>query len=168
MLSPSFLSLLKKFQKKFYGWKTKNWKKSRHPQVWVQWVYGIQNDRLELTSYEFLTVLKTMQYILRNLPFSVIFRSVFHQYFSNISGSSGLFLKPLKTRSSWVRAGRFEYHKPTKIWLGCDEIFSDFSFFSLKIFSELFSTKIKTMGTTSGLLEKQNWVSKLSNSNLVV
>ena len=35
--------------------------------------------------------------------------------FANFSGYSALFSKPLKTRYSWGRAGRFEYHKPYEL-----------------------------------------------------
>ena len=47
------------FSWKIYERKMKNPWKSRHPLFWVHRVYGIQNDRLDLTINKFLTVLKT-------------------------------------------------------------------------------------------------------------
>ena len=116
-------------------------------------VYGIQNDGLGLTMNEFLTVWKTFHCSPRYLHFSLFFLEIFRQYFSIFSGYSEKFFEPLKTRSSWVRAGRFEYHKPYKFKKVGDNIFQDFSFFGLKFFSKKFSKDIKVMGNPSLLPE---------------
>ena len=46
--------------------------------------------------------------------------------FANFSGYSALFSKPLKTRYSWGRAGRFEYHKPYELNKMGDNFLMDF------------------------------------------
>ena len=54
--------------------------------------------------------------------------------FANFSGYSALFSKPLKTRYSWGRAGRFEYHKPYELNKMGDDFLMDFSFFIHRFF----------------------------------
>ena len=116
-------------------------------------VYGIPNDRLGLTMNEFLTVRKTFHCSPRKL------KNTGEKFLEktkknvNISGYTEKFFKPLKTRSSWVRARRFEYHKPYKFKKVGDNIFSDFSFFGLKFFPKKFSKDIKVMGNPSLLTE---------------
>ena len=56
------------------------------------------------------------------------------QRIANISGYSALFSKPLKTRYSWGRAGRFEYHKPYELNKMGDDFLMDFSFFFHRFF----------------------------------
>ena len=116
-------------------------------------VYGIQNDRLGPLVNEFLTVLKTLYYSPRKLKNTGEKLLEKTKKNVNISGYSEKFFKPLKTRSSWVQAGRFEYHKPHKFKNVGDNIFYDFSFFRLKFFSKKFSKDIKVMGNPSLLPE---------------
>ena len=116
-------------------------------------VYGIQNDRLGPLVNEFLTVLKTLYYSPRKLKNTGEKLLEKTKKNINISGYSEKFFKPLKTRSSWVQAGRFEYHKPHKFKNVGDNICDDFSFFRLKFFSKKFSKDIKVMGNPSLLPE---------------
>ena len=74
----------------------KNPLKSRHLLFRVHRVYGIQNDRLDLTVNEFLTVLKTLHCSQRNLQTN----KEINERIANISGYGALFSKPLKTRYS--------------------------------------------------------------------
>ena len=52
------------------------------------------------------------------------------QRIGNISGRGALFSKPLKTRYSCDRDGRFEYHNPYELQKVGDDFFMDFSFFA--------------------------------------
>ena len=61
--------------------------RSRHPLFWVLRVYGIQNDRLDLTITEFLTFLKIQHHIKRYLQIcetkekrKKIFESLFNKW----------------------------------------------------------------------------------------
>ena len=48
------------------------------------------------------------------------------QRIGNISGHGALFSKPLKTRYSCDRDGRFEYHIPYELQKAGDDFFMDF------------------------------------------
>ena len=61
------------FSWRMYEWKMKNPWKSCHPLFWVHRVYGIQNNHLDLTINEFLTIWKTIHHIKRYLQFSGFF-----------------------------------------------------------------------------------------------
>ena len=58
------------------------------------------------------------------------------QRIGNISGRGALFSKPLKTRYSYDRDGRFEYHNPYELKKVGDDFFKDFSFFAHRFFLE--------------------------------
>ena len=73
----------------------KNPLKSRHLLFLVHRVYGIQNDYLDLTIREFLTVLKTLHSSKR---YSQKCWTKKIQRIGTISGRGALFSKPLKTR----------------------------------------------------------------------
>ena len=89
------------------------------PLFWVHRVYGIQNDRLDLTINEFLTVLKTLE-ISANLSNEKTWKIV------NFSCFDALFFRLLKTRLSWDQDSRFEYHKPYGLKKVGDYFFMEF------------------------------------------
>ena len=75
------------------------------------------------------------------------------QRIANISGYGALFSKPLKTRYSWGRAGRFEYHKPYELNKIGDNFLMDFSFFSHRFFLENLRKFFEQMGICWGSTE---------------
>ena len=75
----------------------KNPWKSRHPLFWIHRVYGIQNDRLNLTINEFLKIWKTMHHSKR---YSYFF-GFFFSWHGNISSPKNLLILRLR-RSFWI------------------------------------------------------------------
>ena len=131
------------FLRKIYEWKMKTPLESRHQFCWVYRVYGIQNDRLNLRINEFLLVLKTMHCSQRYLQFFDLFFYLFCY--------SALFSKPLKSRYSWDRAGRFEYHKPYELNKIGDNFLMDFSFFTYRFFMKTLWKFISQMPDALGV-----------------
>ena len=93
------------FLRKIYEWKMKNPLKSRHQFCWVHRVYGIQNDRLDLRSNKFLTVLKSKHCSWKYLQIFDLFFYLFCKYrrlqcFDFKTVKNSLFLR--LSRSFWI------------------------------------------------------------------
>ena len=75
------------------------------------------------------------------------------QRIGNISGRGALFSKPLKTRYSCDRDGRFEYHNPYELQKKGEDFFKDFSFFDRRFWKENLWKFISQMGNALGVCE---------------
>ena len=121
----------KDFLWKIYERKMKNLWKTCHPFCWVHRVYGMQNDRLNLTvilagkNFEKMPCIQRFLHFFDHFPSLVLQISLDTKHF---------FCNFFQQEWPWDRAGRFAYHKPYELYKMCDDFFMDFSFFAHRFF----------------------------------
>ena len=110
----------------------KNPWKSCHPLFRVHRVLGIQNDRLDLTNNEFLTIWKTQHHSQRYL------QNKWRKIIKEVQISLDTVYYFQSFQQEWPKdwASYFAYHKPYELNKMGDNFFMDFSFFAHRFIKE--------------------------------